>query len=128
MRRSERVAQRTGNLDDLLDRKSALRNQSVQWESFYELHRQKMNAVAFLRRVDGDDVRMVESGEGLGFATKAPKPLRILRHLGGEHFKRDLAAELCVGSAIHLAHAARAERRLDFIRAEPFTGSEGHEQ
>ena len=67
-----------------------------------------MDAAAFLHRVDGDDVRMVELGEGLGFPTKAPEPLRILSHLGGEHFKRDVATELRVGGAIHFSHPARA--------------------
>ena len=48
MRRRKRVAQRTGNLDNLLEWESTLRNHSVQRESFDELHRQKMDAVAFL--------------------------------------------------------------------------------
>jgi hypothetical protein len=67
-----------------------------------------MDTAAFLHRVDSDDVRMVELGEGFCLTAKAPQTLRILSHLGGEHFKRDIATELRVGGAIHLGHAARA--------------------
>jgi hypothetical protein len=44
---------------------------ALPWESFDELHRRKVDAVAFLHRVDGDDVRMIALREGLRFATKA---------------------------------------------------------
>jgi hypothetical protein len=37
---------------------------------------------------------MIELRQGLGFATKARPPLRVKRHLGGEHFKRDVGAQL----------------------------------
>ncbi len=85
-----------------------------------------MDAAAFLHRVDGDDVRMVELGEGLGLATKAPESLGILRHLGGQYFERYVAAEFRVGGAIDLAHAACAQRRLDFVRAEFRARSKSH--
>jgi hypothetical protein len=48
MRCRQRVAQHAGNLDNLLEWESTLRNHPVQRESFDELHRQKMDAVAFL--------------------------------------------------------------------------------
>jgi len=58
--------------------------------------------------VDGDDVRVIELGKSLGFATKAPQPVPILRHLGGQHLERYVASEFRVGGAIHLAHASSA--------------------
>jgi len=77
-----------------------------------------MNAVAFLHRVDGDDVRMVELRKCLCLATKSPEPLRVLGNLGGQHLEGYVAAEFRIGSAIYLTHAASAERRLDFICSE----------
>ncbi len=118
MRRRQRVGQRTGNLDDLLDREPARRDQEVEWLSFDQLHGQKVDAVGFLHRVDSDDVRMVELGEGLGLTAKAHQPLRIVRHLGGQHLERYVAAEFRVGGAIHLAHATGADRHADFVGAE----------
>ena len=40
---------------------------------------------------------------------------------------RDVAIELRVARAIDLAHAARADRRDDFVRAETSAGNKGHE-
>ena len=50
--------------------------------------------------------------------------------VGGEGFRQDLdryvAAELGVPRAVHLAHAARAERSADFVRAETCAGRQAH--
>ncbi len=108
MRCRESVAQRTGNLDDSLDWEPACWDKAVEWLPFDELHRQEVNAIRFLHRVDCDDVRMVELGEGLRLTTKAREPLRIVCHLGGQHLEGHVAAEFRVGGAIHLAHAACA--------------------
>ena len=83
MSRRQRIPQSAGDLDDLFEGKPACADEPVERLTFDQLHRQKVDAVAFLDRVDGDDVRVVELGEGLGLATKAPEPLGILRHLGG---------------------------------------------
>src|ERR1035438_5058249 len=85
MRGRKRVAQHTGNPAALLDREPACRNKAVEWLPFDELHRQEVNAVGFLHRVDGDDVRMVELGERFGLTAKAREPLRIVSHFGGPH-------------------------------------------
>src|ERR1700730_3123981 len=104
----ERVAQRTGNLDDSLDREPACWDKAVEWLPFDELHGQEGDAVRFLHRVDGDDFRMVAWGQGLPTTTKAREPLWIVCHLGGQHLEGHVAAEFLVGGAIHLPHAARA--------------------
>jgi hypothetical protein len=41
-----------------------------------------------------------------------------------EHFDRDVTAEAAVARAIHLAHAARAEGRENFVGTESGSGSE----
>jgi hypothetical protein len=92
MRGRERVAERAGNLDDLLDREPAGGNEAGEWLALDQLHGQEVDAVGFLHRVDGDDVRVVELGEGLRFTAKARQPLRILRHPGGQHLKRYVTA------------------------------------
>ena len=110
MRRRQRIPQSAGDLDDLLEGKPACADEPVKRLTFDELHGQEVDAVGFLDRVDGDDVRMVELGEGLRLATKTREPLRILRHFGGQDFERYVAAEFRVGGAIHLAHATGAKR------------------
>ena len=83
-------------------------------------------SVGLLHGVDGDDVRMVELGESLRLAAKARQSLRVLRHLGGQDFERDIAAELCIRGAIHLAHSTGAKRRLDLIQTEFRARGESH--
>ena len=44
----------------------------------------------------------------------------------GQDFERHLAVQVRVAGAIHLAHAARAERGDNFIRPESGSGLQGH--
>jgi hypothetical protein len=44
-----------------------------------------------------------------------------MRLRSNSHFHRDIALEPSVVRSIHPAHAARAEERVDFIRAEAST-------
>src|ERR1022692_3156373 len=118
MRRRQRITQRTGNLDDLLDRESTCGNEAIEWLALDELHGQEVDTVAFFHRVDGDDVRVCELGKGLRLTAKTREPLRIVRHFGGQYLERYVAAKFGVGGTIDLTHTARTERRLDFIRAE----------
>jgi len=64
------------------------------------------------------DVRVVEGGEQLRLALEAGEALGILRQLGRHHLDRDLAAELRVGGAVHLAYASRAEGCGDSVVGE----------
>ena len=72
------------------------------------------------------DVRMIERGQRLRFAREAGESIMI----GGERVRQDLqgdvAIELRVASAIHLAHATGANGRDDLVRAE--SGSWGERQ
>jgi hypothetical protein len=52
--------------------------------------------------------------------------LGILRERRGQHLECDLAMEPRVARAIHLAHAARAERRDDFVGPELVAGGQRH--
>jgi len=70
--------------------------------------------------VDLADVRMIQGGDGFGFALKAR------RELGGGDFYSHVAIQPRIMRAIHLAHPARAERRDDFIGPESCAGGEWH--
>ena len=84
------------------------------------------HAVRVLEPVDGADVRMIERGEHLRFALKPREPLGIGRERVGQDLQRDVATELRVARAIHLAHPARAEQADDLVDAERAAGFEGH--
>ena len=72
----------------------------------------------FLEAVQLSDMRMVEGRERASFARKARGPIWIAGDRLGEYLQRDLAVEARVTRAIHLAHAAGAERRDDLETAE----------
>ena len=46
--------------------------------------------------------------------------------MGSENFDRDGSVEAGVLCAINFAHAASAQRRLDFVRTEFRAGSKSH--
>ena len=58
---------------------------------------------------------MIEGGECPRLPLKPFETLGILRNGGWQDFERDVASELRVGGAIHLAHPAFAELLQDLI-------------
>ena len=64
------------------------------------------------------DVRMIERGQGARLAAEPRQPIGILRAERRQDLDRDVASELRVAGAIHLAHAARADRRVNPVGAE----------
>ena len=77
-----------------------------------------MRGARVLEAVNRGDVRMVQRGQHLGFAPEPREPIRIERERFGQDLQRDVAIQLCVARAIHLAHPACAERRLNFVGTE----------
>ena len=91
--------------------------------AFHELENQEPDAVRLLEAVDRADVRMIQRGEHPRLALEAREPRRVAGDCGRQDLDRDVAPQLRVVCAIDLAHAARAEQRLQLISAE---GSPGH--
>src|SRR5258705_13903220 len=76
--------------------------------------------------VDAANVRMVQGGEELSFALEPREPLRVLSHRGQQHLDRDVAIQLRVARAIHLAHPTRPKQGDDFVRTEARTDGHRH--
>ena len=106
---------------------TAVGNQSIERLTLDQLHREEVDAVRFLDRIDRDDVRMVEGGDGAGLALEAGEPVGIAGEIRGQHLERDLATELRVAGAIHFAHTACPERRSQHVMTKPRTWYEAHE-
>src|SRR5262245_9915082 len=64
---------------------------------------------------------MVERGEHPGLTLEPRQTLGVAGERAGQHLDRNVAAELGIASAIHLAHAAHAEPRTDLVDADPLT-------
>ena len=69
---------------------------------------------------------MIQRREHFGFALKARQAIGIVRESGWQNLDGDVALQARVTRAIHLAHAAGAEHRVDFVRTETRTAFERH--
>jgi hypothetical protein len=77
--------------------------------------------------VDGEDVRMRQGGDRLGFPLEARARFRVAREMLWQDLDRDVAIQLRVAGAIDLSHPARAQRRQNLVRAEASSGRQRHE-
>ena len=82
--------------------------------------------IVFLDGKDGDDVRVVERGDDLGFPPEARQTVGVSRESVGKNLQRNITIQFRVACAVDLAHPAGAEHRDDFIGAEARSGGEGH--
>ena len=69
---------------------------------------------------------MVQRRGGFGFLDEPLAAGLVRDAVVREDLDRDLAAQSRIARAIDLAHAARADEREDFIRAEVRPGGQGH--
>src|SRR5262249_53787333 len=65
--------------------------------------------------IDGDDVGMIEGGDGAGFALEAGLPLRVSGSGVGQDLERYVAPEPRIARTVDFSHPARAERSDDLI-------------
>jgi hypothetical protein len=112
------LGERSGDREEPIERQAALGDDAVERLALDELHRQEVDAVGLLDRVDGDDALVVEGGEGLRLSPEAFQPLGARGHLRRQHLERHVAAELGVGGTVHLAHSAGADRGGDAVMGE----------
>ena len=61
---------------------------------------------------------MLEGRDSSRFAFEAHLQIRIRRELRGQDLDSDVAIQPRIARAIHLAHAASADRRHYFVRSE----------
>ena len=94
--------------------------------ALHQLHHQEVAVALLLKAEDGRYIRVVERRQRLRLTLEAGHPLFVLREALGQHLDRHLALQLGVARAIHLAHAAGAERSDDLVRAEGAAGFELH--
>jgi hypothetical protein len=76
--------------------------------------------------VDLADVRVHECRDRLGFDLEAPAKVLAILESVCDRLDGDRAAQPRIGGAIDLAHPARADERVDFIRAEARAVCQGH--
>jgi hypothetical protein len=95
--------------------------------SFDELENEGRHSVRMLRPVNRGDVRMVERCENVGLPLESLLPQLVVGEEIGEDLDRDLALQLGVLGAVHLAHPAGSEGAEDPVRAQSGPRSERHD-
>ena len=126
VRGREGVRDRDRELQHPRSRKAAGRELAGQRVSLDQLHRQERAVARFFHRVDGDDVRMVERGQGARLAAETLEPLRISGQRHGKSLERHRPAEPRVLGPPDLAHTACAQLGDDLVGAEHHSGGERH--
>ena len=109
VRRFERVGDLAGVVDGGVEGERAF-----QRFAFDEFHHQR----ALLDAVHGGDIRVIQCGEGSGFALESRQPFGVARDGLRENLDGYVASEARVVSAIYDAHATLAEFGADAIVPE----------
>ena len=126
VRRLERVGDLPRDRQRFIERKPALGDPLGERRPFDQLHDERRGPVRLFEPVDAADVRMIQRGERLRFTLKSRDAFGIGDERLGQDLDRDLAIELRVARAIHLAHPACPERVANLIRAEPCASGQRH--
>ena len=121
----ERLGDLLGDRQRLVDRDRAVRDALRQIVALDEFHHEGVDAPGFFEAVDGRDVRVVQGRERLRFAREPRQAIGITGERVRKDLHRDIAIQLRVARPVHLAHAAFADGRRDFVDAEARAGGEG---
>lgn len=113
----ERVSDFDGELENLVERKSATADALFERLALEKFHGQKPSFAVFLARlqrdaadfVNGANVRMIDRGSGARFSTKAFEGVSVANEFVGQEFKRHEAAKVSVLGFVDHAHAATAD-------------------
>src|SRR5262249_8594910 len=96
---------------------------SESW-SFDQFQHKGLPMLRFFESVNRADIRMIQRGKNLSFPPEAGDAIQITLEQLRQHLERDVAIKFCIAGAIHLPHAASAERGADFVGAEVGPGCE----
>ena len=126
VRGGERIRQRNRVLQHRVERQAARLNQIGERAPLDQFHREEDTSVDLINRVDRDDVRVVEGGDGSRFTVEPRDGVGIGFDAGRQHFQRDVPLELRVAGTIDVAHAAAAKQHHGFVSAEARAHGNGH--
>ncbi len=109
VRGPQRIREGNGDFEELVESEPALGNQVFERFSVDELHRVEVNVFRGFDAVDRDDVRMIQCGDGSGFAFETLPPDVVPGQQRRQDLERDYAFQPGVLGRIDLAHPAGAE-------------------
>jgi hypothetical protein len=126
VRGRDRVRDRAYVIERLARWKRTLRQPLAKRDAFEQLGHDVRGVPVAPHVVQREDVGMRQGSDGASFALEPRQRLRVAGQIGREELDRDVAPETRVACAKYLAHAPTAERRDEFVRAEPDSGTGLH--
>src|SRR5208337_138611 len=114
------------NAEHLVKRQAALAQAFTEGFTLQILHDDVAGAILLSDVVKVADVGMAQRRDGAGFPVEALASLGIFGKMGGENLYGYGAVQARVAGAVHLAHAACAERRDNLVRTELLTRGKPH--
>ena len=116
VRGGEAAADLHGVIEDRRQRERRRPNARAERLSFEQLDRDVRDPVVAPDIVNREDVGVRQRGNGAGFAVEPLVEVRIGRRVRRQRLDRDLPLQPRIARAIHVAHAAMADRRRRFRR------------
>ncbi len=127
VRRGEAARDLERDVDRLARRERPLVQTLAQGLALEKLGHEVGRSLVRAHIVEHENVGMVQGAGRARLLLEASETIRIGGERGGQHLDRDLTSQAGVARSIDLAHAPRAERRQDLVRAELCTVRDGHE-
>jgi len=90
---------------------------SVERLAFEVLHDEEVDSILRADVVKDADVRMLQAGNGFGFAIETGAEFSVGAEMRRENFDGNDALEASIAGFVDLAHAAGADGGLDFVRS-----------
>jgi hypothetical protein len=118
--RPQGIGQGDRQLEQPLGGEALLGDQLVQAVSLDMGHGEEVNPVRLLDREDGDDIRVIEGGQGPGLPLQALQTVGIAGQIGRQDLERHPALELGVLGQVDLPHPAGAQPGSDPVVGELF--------
>jgi hypothetical protein len=84
------------------------------------------NAVVRADVVEGEDVGVVEGGDGAGLGLEAPEAVGVGGAVLREDLEDDVTPEAGIAGAVNLTHPPGSERGQDLVGAEACSGRQRH--
>ena len=98
----------------------------VERTSLDQLHHHVGDITLGAEVVDGDDVGMLECGDGAGFVQKARLAILVRHHVGAHDLQCHVAAKTRIVGTVDGAHAPFAENRQELVRPDTRSWSKRH--
>ena len=113
--RADRVGERDGDGQELLERHPAGGYQRRQRFAVHQLQRDERHAIGFLHRVNGDDVGVIERRGGPSLPLEALAAVIVARQFLRQDLQRHPPAQFRVVGEVDLAHSALAQQFLNSV-------------